>query len=61
MQMNFHTEKFIIQIQNRPALWNPKCADYSDRNLKQKEWEGVVNFYGAALSSEEKKKLGKCY
>lgn len=56
--MDFDTEKFIVEIQNRPTLWNPKCADYSNKNLKQKEWEGVVHIYGAALSPEEKKKLG---
>lgn len=57
LQMDFDTGKFIVEIQNQPTLWNPKCADYSSKNLKQKEWEQVVNIYGAALSSEEKKKL----
>lgn len=57
--MDFDTEKFIIEIQNQPSIWNTKCAEYSDRNLKQAAWEEVVNVYGADLSTEEKKKLGK--
>lgn len=56
--MEFDTEKFIIEIQERQSLWNTTCSDYSDRNIKQKEWEEVVNIYGAELSCEEKKKLG---
>lgn len=56
--MEFDTDKFIIEIQNRPSLWNTKCSDYSDRNVKQREWEEIVQIYGAELSSEEKKKLG---
>ncbi|KAJ0179673.1 hypothetical protein K1T71_004264 [Dendrolimus kikuchii] len=30
--MDFDTEKFIIEIQNRPAIWNTKSAEYSDKN-----------------------------
>lgn len=56
--MEFDTEKFIIEIQNRQSLWNTKCSDYSDRNKKQKEWEDVVNIYGVELPADEKKKLG---
>jgi len=56
--MEFDTEKFIIEIQNRQSLWNTKGSDYSDRNKKQRDWEEVVNIYGAELSADEKKKLG---
>lgn len=56
--MEFDTDKFIIEIQSRQSLWNTKCPDYSDRNVKQREWEEIVNIYGAELSSEEKKQLG---
>lgn len=61
MNMDFDTEKFIIQIQNQPAIWNTKCADYSDRNLKQAAWEQIVNAYGAGVSTDEKKNLGKLF
>jgi len=56
--MDFDTEKFIFEIQNRQSLWNTTCSDYSDRNIKQREWQEVVNIYGAELSWEEKNKLG---
>lgn len=56
--MEFDTEKFIIEIQGRPSIWNTKSSQYSDRNAKQKDWEDVVNIYGAELSTEDKKKLG---
>lgn len=57
--MNFDTEKFIIEIQNRPAIWNTKSAEYSDRNLRQKAWEELVEIYGTDLPQEKKKQLGK--
>jgi len=56
--MEFDTEKFILEIQNRQSLWNTKCSDHYDRNVKQREWEEMVNIYGAELSREEKKNLG---
>lgn len=56
--MNFDTEKFITEIQNRPSIWNKKCSDYSNRDVKQREWEEIVDVYGAELSSDEKKSLG---
>lgn len=45
--MEFDTEKFIIEIQNRQSLWNTKFSDYSDRNVKQRNWEEIVNTLGA--------------
>lgn len=55
--MKFDTETFITEIKKRQSLWNTNCTGYSDRNIKHREWEEVVNIYGAELSSEEKKKL----
>lgn len=57
--MDFDTERFIIDIQNRPAIWNTKSAEYSDRNLRSKAWEELVDIYGPDLSQDKKKELGK--
>ncbi|XP_050357706.1 uncharacterized protein LOC126778260 [Nymphalis io] len=56
--MNFDTEKFIIEIQNRPAIWNTKSTEYSERNLRQKAWEELVQIYGTDLPQDKKKQLG---
>ncbi|KAK9685846.1 Alcohol dehydrogenase transcription factor Myb/SANT-like [Popillia japonica] len=38
----FDTEKFINAVENRPALYNLKLKDYSNRDLKLKLWEEVA-------------------
>lgn len=35
------TEKLIIEVEMRPALYNTAVPEYSDRNLKLKLWEEV--------------------
>lgn len=58
-KMEFDTEKFINEIQSRPAIWNTKLPEYSDRILKQRAWEELVDIYhGTELTKEEKQKLG---
>lgn len=58
--MDFDTEKFILEIKERPAIWDSKCADYADRNKKLKCWEEMINIYAKEDdTSEEKKELGK--
>ncbi|XP_050360831.1 uncharacterized protein LOC126780402 [Nymphalis io] len=52
--MNFDTEKFIIEIQNRPAIWNTKSTEYSERNLRQKAWEELVEIDGTDLPQDKK-------
>lgn len=41
--MSFDTEKIIIEIQNRPCIWDSSSNEYSDRNLKIKGWDEIVN------------------
>ncbi|XP_045511863.1 uncharacterized protein LOC123706635 [Pieris brassicae] len=43
--MSFDTERFIIEIENRPCLWNKALKEYSDRNLKIKCWDEMVNIF----------------
>ncbi|CAH1958843.1 unnamed protein product [Acanthoscelides obtectus] len=59
MMDNFDTEKFIIDIQNRPSIWDSSSADYSNRDLKKKCWEEIVDLYGGeGQTVEQKKDLG---
>jgi hypothetical protein len=58
----FDTEKFICEIQERPALYDIKSKEYSNRELKAKLWievgqEVVKNW--ADLEDEDKNIAGK--
>lgn len=55
----FDTKRFIREIRKRSSIWNARSADYNDRALKIQQWEEVVNIYGADLSIQDKKELGK--
>ncbi|CAF4930810.1 unnamed protein product [Pieris macdunnoughi] len=58
--MDFDTEKFILEIKDRPAIWDSKCADHPDRNKRLKCWEEMINIYAKEDDTpEEKKELGK--
>lgn len=60
-KMEFDTEQYMYEIENRPALWNMKCKEYSDRVLKIKMWEEIVNIFGEKeMTTVEKKQLGNC-
>ncbi|CAH1988827.1 unnamed protein product [Acanthoscelides obtectus] len=56
MMDNFDTEIFIIDIQNRPSIWDSSSADYSNRDLKKKCWEEIVDLYGGEGQTVEQKK-----
>lgn len=34
----FDSEKLIIEIEKRPALYNEVLPEYSDKNIKEKLW-----------------------
>ncbi|XP_063390990.1 uncharacterized protein LOC134676533 [Cydia fagiglandana] len=57
--MDFDTEKFINEIRNRPTIWNSKCPDYVDRELKLQAWNELVDQYAGdeALTREERKRV----
>ncbi|XP_052740552.1 uncharacterized protein LOC128198655 [Bicyclus anynana] len=40
--MSFDTERFISEIQNRPCIWNMSSEEYSNRVLKQSNWNEVA-------------------
>ncbi|CAG4936439.1 unnamed protein product [Parnassius apollo] len=41
--MSFDTERFISEIQNRPCIWNMSSEEYSNRVLKQSNWNEVAD------------------
>ncbi|KAL4714347.1 hypothetical protein ACJJTC_009699 [Scirpophaga incertulas] len=58
--MNFDTEKFIVEIQQRESIWNCQGAIYRNRDLKRKQWEELVEIFGKnEMTTEEKRSLGK--
>lgn len=53
-------EKLIVEIQNRPALWDMKTKEYSDRVKRNECWEELVNvFADQNMTIDAKKQLGK--
>lgn len=61
--MSFETERFIEEIQNRPCIWDSASKHYSDRKLKIKCWDELVNLFKGKdkMTKEEKKQLGKVH
>jgi hypothetical protein len=38
----FDTELFILEIEERLALWNSTLKEYSDNNVRKAMWEEIV-------------------
>lgn len=56
--MDFDSETFTSEIRSRP--WDVTSEDYSNRLLRQKSWEELVDRLGGDKISEEvKKELGE--
>lgn len=64
----FDTERFISEIEKRPAIYNTNCDEYNDRTAKLAAWDEVCQVMirnWPTLSDEErivegnKKKKGK--
>lgn len=58
----FDTERFIIEVQERPALYEVKSKEYANREIKAKLWMEIgqeVVAHWADLGPEEKNKAGK--
>jgi hypothetical protein len=51
----FDTELFILETEERPALWNSALKEYSDKNVRKAMWEEIVQkFGGEDLNVEDK-------
>lgn len=53
--MNFDTGKFIVEIQQREAIWNCEGAVYKNRDLQRKQWEELVDIFGKEEMTTEAK------
>ena len=42
----FDTELFILEIEERPALWNSALKEHSDKNVRKAMWEEIVHKFG---------------
>lgn len=60
MDSQFDSEKFIVEIENHPAIWNSACSEYSNRDVKKKCWEELTNIFSNEYNTvQEKKEIGK--
>jgi len=61
MDNHFDSEKFIIEIENRPAIWkNSACSEYSNRDVKRKCWEELTDIFTTDDNTgQEKKEIGE--
>lgn len=61
--MAFDTERFIAEIESRPAIWDISSDEYTNRNLKKRSWEEVVQIFRQkdGMTRHEKKYMGKFF
>lgn len=60
MDSHFDSEKFILEIENRPAIWNSACSDYSNRDIKKKCWEELIDKFSCKYNTvQEKNEIGE--
>ncbi|XP_060881472.1 uncharacterized protein LOC132952958 [Metopolophium dirhodum] len=43
--MVFNTDKFISCIQNSPSIWEVGSKDYMDKNIKEKSWNTICEYF----------------
>ena len=42
---NFDKERLIVEVNSRIALWDMTAKEYSNRDLKKKSWEELVDIF----------------
>lgn len=42
---NVDTELLIAEIEKRVAIWDMESSDYSNRTIKRRNWEEIVDFF----------------
>ena len=45
VSFGFDTEQFIIEIEDRPAIWDVRLKEYSNKTLKAKAWEELCSIF----------------
>lgn len=43
--MSFDSERFLIEIQNRPTIWDSRSKEYSNKILRGKAWEEICEIF----------------
>ncbi|XP_072375515.1 uncharacterized protein [Diabrotica undecimpunctata] len=57
MGEEFNTDKFIDEIQKRPAIWDMTNSEYSNKIIKKNAWEEIVLIFCHNEDTDEKKKI----
>ncbi|MPC69254.1 hypothetical protein E2C01_063471 [Portunus trituberculatus] len=42
-----HIDRFIIETEDRPAIWDVRCNEYTDSIAKVKAWEDMCDIFGS--------------
>lgn len=53
----FDTELFIDEVEKRPAIWDIQCDDYSNKIIKNRAWQELVEIFGECEDTLEKKNI----
>lgn len=57
----FDTNRFILEVEARPALWDFESPEYSNKHLKTQAWDEVCQIVHPNFQSmETSEKAGKC-
>lgn len=54
--MEIETDLFISEIEKRPAIWDMKSIEYSNKTLKRNAWEELVLLFSNIEDTEDKNK-----
>lgn len=55
-----NVEQLINEVHMRPALWDMKLSDYSDRLKRKLCWEEISDIFATEdMTEKERKELGK--
>ncbi|GBP12665.1 hypothetical protein EVAR_10313_1 [Eumeta japonica] len=55
----FDTELFIDEVEKRPAIWDIQCDDYSNKIIKNRAWQELVEIFGNCEDGGKKNILSK--
>lgn len=57
----FDTDRFILEVEARPALWDFESPEYSNKHLKTQAWDEVCQIVHPNFQSmKTSEKAGKC-
>lgn len=59
MEKSIDIERLIIEVHDRPALWDMSQKDYSDRVKRKQNWDEITDIFGSGITLEDRKQLGK--